>query len=46
MTIPGLNLNLESEIPVYRQIAEGVRAGLADGRLRPGSPHRGEASPA
>jgi DNA-binding transcriptional MocR family regulator len=36
MTIPGLNINLESEIPVYRQIAEGVRAALAAGKLSPG----------
>jgi GntR family transcriptional regulator/MocR family aminotransferase len=36
VSIPGLNINLESEIPVYRQIAEGVRAALAAGRLTPG----------
>ena len=36
MSIPGLNINLESEIPVYRQIAEGVRAALAAGHLSPG----------
>ncbi len=36
MTIPGLNINLESETPVYRQIADGVRAAVIDGRLRPG----------
>lgn len=36
MTIPDLNITLESETPVYRQIADGVRAAVADGRLRPG----------
>lgn len=36
MPIPGLNINLESEIPVYRQIAEGVRTALAAGSLSPG----------
>jgi len=36
MSIPGLNINLENEIPVYRQIAEGVRAALAAGDLSPG----------
>jgi len=36
MGIPGLHINLESETPVYRQIADGVRAAMADGRLHPG----------
>jgi DNA-binding transcriptional MocR family regulator len=36
MGIPGLHINLESEVPVYRQIADGVRAAVAEGRLHPG----------
>ncbi len=36
MRIPGLEINLDSDIPVYRQIADGIRDGLADGRLEHG----------
>jgi DNA-binding transcriptional MocR family regulator len=33
MTIPGLKVETEAALPVYRQIADGIRAALADGRL-------------
>lgn len=33
MTIPGLDVDLASETPVYRQIADGIRAAALDGRL-------------
>lgn len=33
MTIPGLSLDLDGALPVYRQIADGIRAALGDGRL-------------
>jgi 2-aminoadipate transaminase len=33
MTIPGLTIKLDGALPVYRQIAEGIRAALEDGRL-------------
>jgi DNA-binding transcriptional MocR family regulator len=36
MIIPGLKIDLDSEIPVYRQIAEGIQAATADGRLSRG----------
>ena len=36
MTIPGLRIDLHSDVPVYRQIADGVRAAAVDGRLRAG----------
>jgi len=34
--IPGLQIDQGSSIPVYRQIADGVRSAARDGRLRPG----------
>jgi len=36
MTIPGLRIDLDSDVPVYRQIVEGVRAAAVEGGLRPG----------
>ena len=36
MTIPGLVINVDSEVPVYRQIAGGIQTAAADGRLSPG----------
>jgi GntR family transcriptional regulator/MocR family aminotransferase len=36
MTIPGLQIDFDSGVPVYRQIAEGVRSAALDGRLRDG----------
>lgn len=36
MTIPGLRIDLDSDVPVYRQIVEGVRAAALEGGLRPG----------
>jgi GntR family transcriptional regulator/MocR family aminotransferase len=36
MTIPGLRIEFESDVPVYRQIADGVRAAALEGRLQPG----------
>lgn len=36
MAVPGLKIDAESEIPVYRQIANGVRNALATGKLAPG----------
>jgi len=36
MNIPGLQIDVESDIPVYRQIADGVRAAALDGRLEVG----------
>lgn len=36
MNIPRLQIDFESEVPVYRQIADGVLSAAADGRLRPG----------
>lgn len=36
MTVPGLTIDLDADVPVYRQIAEGIRRALADGRLAPG----------
>jgi GntR family transcriptional regulator/MocR family aminotransferase len=36
MTIPGLSVDLSSDVPVYRQIADGVRAAALDGRLDSG----------
>jgi DNA-binding transcriptional MocR family regulator len=37
MTIPGFSVDLDSATPVYRQIADGIRAALHDGRLRSGT---------
>jgi len=34
--IPGLTIDVHSEVPVYRQIADGILAAVADGRLAPG----------
>ncbi len=34
--VPGLKIDEDSDVPVYRQIVDGVRAALAEGRLVPG----------
>ncbi len=36
MPIPGLIIDVHSEVPVYRQIADGILAATATGRLAPG----------
>ena len=36
MTIPGLKIDWDSDVPVYRQIADGVRDAAAEGRLEAG----------
>ncbi len=36
MALPGLHVDLESDVPVYRQIVEAIRGALVDGRLEPG----------
>jgi DNA-binding transcriptional MocR family regulator len=36
MPLPGLQIDHASSIPVYRQIADGVRGAALDGRLQPG----------
>jgi DNA-binding transcriptional MocR family regulator len=36
MLIPGLTLDDATDVPVYRQIADGIRSAAADGRLAPG----------
>jgi GntR family transcriptional regulator/MocR family aminotransferase len=36
VTIPGLQIDLESDVPVYRQIADGVRDAAVEGRLQAG----------
>jgi DNA-binding transcriptional MocR family regulator len=36
VTIPGFSLDLEAGDPVYRQIADGIRRALLEGRLAPG----------
>lgn len=36
MTVPGLHIDTEAATPVYRQIADGIRAALEAGRLSPG----------
>jgi DNA-binding transcriptional MocR family regulator len=36
MLIPGLTIDGTTDVPVYRQIAEGIRTATGDGRLRPG----------
>jgi GntR family transcriptional regulator/MocR family aminotransferase len=36
MPIPGLTIEPESAVPVYRQIADGVLAAAREGRLKPG----------
>ena len=37
MTVPGLKIDTAAATPVYRQIAEGIRAAVESGRLRPGT---------
>lgn len=37
MRIPGLRIDSAGEVPVYRQIVEGILAAVRDGRLRPGA---------
>ena len=34
--VPGLAIDVGSDVPVYRQIADGIRDALADGRVSPG----------
>jgi DNA-binding transcriptional MocR family regulator len=36
MTIPGLSIEPQAALPVYKQIADGIRAALAAGRLTAG----------
>jgi len=36
MLLPGLEIDQDNLVPVYRQIADGVRAAAQDGRLAPG----------
>ncbi|MBZ5640044.1 MAG: PLP-dependent aminotransferase family protein [Acidobacteriia bacterium] len=36
MSFPGLRIDVESDVPVYRQIVDGIRAALSDHRLPPG----------
>lgn len=36
LTIPGLDIDAHSDLPVYRQIAERIRAAATDGRLPSG----------
>ena len=36
MTVPGLRIDADSAVPVYRQIADGIREAVASGRLRAG----------
>ena len=36
MTLSGLSIDVDSEVPVYRQIADGIRAAAGDGRLSSG----------
>jgi 2-aminoadipate transaminase len=36
MTIPGLRIDVDSDVPVYRQIVDGIRAAALQGDLRPG----------
>lgn len=37
MTVPGLHIDTAAATPVYRQIAEGIRAALEAGRIHPGT---------
>jgi DNA-binding transcriptional MocR family regulator len=36
LSIPGLKIDLDSEVPVYRQIVDGVRAAALEGEMQPG----------
>jgi len=36
MTVPGLKLDPRSSVAVYRQIADGIRTAIRDGRVLPG----------
>ena len=36
MAVPGLQIDHDSSVPVYRQIADGVQAAALGGRLEPG----------
>jgi len=36
LTIPGLKIELDSDVPVYRQIVDGVRAAALEGQIEPG----------
>ncbi len=36
MTVQGLSIDPDAATPVYRQIADGIRAALVEGRLEPG----------
>ena len=36
MDIPGLHIDLESSVPVYRQIGAAIRTAVREGRLNPG----------
>src|SRR5262245_16429309 len=37
MTVPGLHIDTAAATPVYRQIADGIRAALTAGRIHPGT---------
>ena len=37
MTVPGLHIDSTAATPVYRQIADGIRAALEAGRIHPGT---------
>jgi 2-aminoadipate transaminase len=37
MTVPGLHIDSTAATPVYRQIADGIRAAVDAGRLQPGT---------
>jgi DNA-binding transcriptional MocR family regulator len=37
MTVPGLHIDTAAATPVYRQIADGIRAALEAGRIHPGT---------
>src|SRR6185503_5901087 len=37
MTVPGLHIDPTAAMPVYRQIADGIRAAVEAGRLHPGT---------
>ena len=36
MVIPELQIDFDSDVPVYRQIADGIRAAAVDGQLSTG----------
>ena len=36
MVIPGLHIDENSSVPVYRQVADGVMSAAREGRLEPG----------